>query len=92
MISMQKKTLIRITYSIGVLLSVLFFHWWISIGLIFIGIILFSHYYEALTFFFILNVLHGQTTEPQRVVIITAVSIVVFELIEYLKLQLRVHG
>jgi hypothetical protein len=92
MIYMQKKTLIRTGYSLSVFLSVIFFHWWITLFLIVAGVILFPHYYEALVFFFLLNVLHGQTTESSKVAKLTLVSVAVFELIEYLKLQLRVHG
>jgi hypothetical protein len=89
---MQKNTYVRCAYSLGVLLSVLFFHWWVTLLFAVVGAIMFPRYYESLVFFFLLNVLHSHITEPPKVATLTLMSLAVFELIEYLKLQLRVHG
>jgi hypothetical protein len=49
----------RIMYSFLVLMTILFWPFWISLGMIFLGMILYKKYYEGLIGVFIFESLHS---------------------------------
>ena len=78
----KRKVFIRIAYSMGLLMSVLFLEWWFVMVFIVMGVVFFQHYYEAVVAGILTDILFG--TDSSCIILNTHIIFTSFSLFAYM--------
>ncbi len=86
---MKKEVLGRIIFDMALLVSVLFFPWWLSVMFVCVGVVLYEQYVECVIAGVAVDILYGACLVP---IIFTLSSFCIYVIFGRLKKHIRIHG